>query len=141
MAHSQDDNFASNTGATLSKGVDEAAQWSVPHCDLNSLLAQEQTSIMNAESAATSAAYQFHRDASLRTRQLVNATSYPEHGPHVFGHDRAVEAAASEEMRNALIRDADNNERSLARDFADGKVSPKLFQHRSRCLRQDREGL
>lgn len=141
MLPSKNDVNASVAGLTLSRGVDEGAQRDPPHRDLNSLLVQEQTSIMSAESAETSAAYQFHRDASLHTRQLVNATSYPDHGPHVFAHDRATEAAGAEVTRSALIRNAEGNERSLAREFADGKVSLKSLQHRSRCLRQDREDL
>ncbi|NWK94117.1 hypothetical protein DM806_21815 [Sphingobium lactosutens] len=108
------------------------------HRDLNSLLAQEQISIMNAEIAVSGAAYEFHRDASLHTRQLVNATPYPEHGPHVFAQERAGKTADYGESLKALKRVVERNERLLAREFADGQVSGKAFQNRSRFLRQDR---
>jgi len=109
-----------------------------PHRDLNSLLAQEQTSIMNAESADSRTAYEFHRDASLHARQLVNATPYPEHAPHVFAQERATEAADLDESLMALMKVVERNESLLARQFADGEVSSKAYQSRSRFLRQDR---
>ncbi|GEM_PF-1534514 len=113
----------------------------LPYQDLNSLLAQEQTSIMNAESSATRAAYEFHRDASLHTRQLVNATAYPEHGAYVFAEERATKAADYDENLRALMKIVDRNESLLARQFADGGVSSKAYQTRSRFLRQDRTRL
>lgn len=108
------------------------------HRDLNSLLAQEQTSIMNAEAAATRAAYEFHRDASLHTRQLVNATPYPEHRPHIFAQERATKAAVYDESLQGMMEVVERNESLLARQFADGEVSSKAYQSRSRFLRQDR---
>lgn len=114
------------------------AQSDVPLRDLNSLLAQEQTSIMNAESASTRTAYEFHRDASLHTRQLVNATPYPEHGAHVFAQERATKSADYDDSLRALMKVVEKNESSLARQFADGEVSSKAYQTRSRFLRQDR---
>jgi len=110
----------------------------LPHRDLNSLLAQEQTSIMNAEAAATRTAYEFHRDASLHARQLVNATPYPEHGPHVFAQERATKATDYDESLRALMEVVERNESLLARQFADGEVSSTAYQTRSRFLRQDR---
>lgn len=102
------------------------------HRDLNSLLAQEQRSIMNAESAETRGAYETHRDHSIHTRTLINATSYPEHRPHVFARERATQG---------LIEALERDESLLARQFANGEVSNKAYQTRSRFLRQDRAGI
>jgi len=113
-------------------------QSDLPHHDLNFLLAQEQTSIMNAESAATRTVYEFHRDASLHTRQLVNATPYPEHGAHVFTQERATKATDYDEELRFLMKVVERNESLLARQFADGEVSSKAYQTRNRFLRQDR---
>ena len=112
-----------------------------PQRDLNSLLAEEQTSIMNAESATTPAAYELHRDASLHIRRQINATAYPEHEPHCFDRERPETASGFDESLAALIKTVEGNERVLARQFADGKVSAKSFRSRSRSLRQDRSRL
>ena len=112
-----------------------------PHRDLNSLLAQEQTSIMNAEAATTPAVYEMHRSASLHTRELINATPYPAHEPHVFAQERAEEVHRFDKGFNNLIRSVEDNERLLLSQFADGTVDAKSFQSRSRFLRQDRARL
>ena len=138
MALPTDKTFSRDPGITRWEGDGGGVQPDLPHRDLNSLLAQEQTSIMNAESAATQAAYEFHRDASRHTRQLVNATPYPEHGAHVFAEERATKAADYDESLRALMKVVERNESLLARQFADGEVSSKAYQTRSRFLRQDR---
>lgn len=108
----------------------------VIHRDLNSLLALEQTSIMKAESAATQKAYEFHRDTSRNTRRLVDATSYPEHGAHIFARER--EAVEYDGSPRALAKALERDENLLAHLFANGEVSSKAYQTRSRFLRQDR---
>ncbi|GLV28394.1 hypothetical protein TomTYG75_09170 [Sphingobium sp. TomTYG75] len=138
MAQLKDKMSSRDLGITRWEDDGGGVQPDLPHRDLNSLLAQEQTSIMNAESAATRTAYEFHRDASLHTRQLVNATPYPEHGPHVFAHERATKAADYDESLRALMKVVERNESLLARQFADGEVTSKAYQSRSRYLRQDR---
>ncbi|MBU3077668.1 hypothetical protein [Sphingomonas quercus] len=111
-----------------------------PHRDPNSLLVQEQTSIMN-EAAAVPEVYEMHRNASLDTRELINATPYPENERHVFAQERAEKSNAFEESLRNLIRSVEGNERLLAAQFADGEVSVNSFQSRSRFLRQDRARL
>lgn len=138
MARPKDKTSSRDPSITRWEDDGGCVQPDLPHRDLNSLLAQEQTSIMNAESAATQTAYEFHRDASLHTRQLVNATPYPEHGPHVFANERATKAADYDENLRALMKVVERNESLLARQFADGEVSSKANQTRSRFLRQDR---
>lgn len=137
MTKTHDETPAAETKAALSEG----ARSDLPRRDLNSLLAQEQTSIMSAESAADQDTYQYHRDASLHARKLVNATSYPEHRPHVFSQDRAHKAATYGEIGSSNLQDVECNEQLLAREFADGNVSLKSLQHRGRYLRQDRARL
>jgi len=128
------------TGVSMPAWEDDggSVQIDFPHEDLNSLLAQEQTSIMNAESAASLEAYEYHRDASLHARQLVNATPYPEHESHVFDRDRTDNLADYDESIQALIEVVEHNERLLARHFANGILSEKSLETRSRFLRQDR---
>lgn len=138
MAQSKDEKSSRDPNINREENGAGYVQPGLPHRDLNSLLAQEQTSIMNAESAATQAAYEFHRDASLHTRKLVNATPYPEHGPHVFAQERATKAAVYDESNYGLMEAVERNESLLARQFADGAVSSKAYQSRSRFLRQDR---
>ena len=112
-----------------------------PHRDLNSLLAQEQTLIMNAEAAKTPALYEMHRNASLDARQQINDTPYPEHEPHVFSQDRVEKMRTFDENLEILIKSVENNERLLISQFTDGRVSAKALQSRSRFLRQDRARL
>jgi len=138
MTRPEDNTSVRDPSVTQWEDDGGCAQPDVPHRDLNSLLAQEQTSIMNAESASTRSAYEFHRNASLHTRQLVNATPYPEHGAHVFAQERATKSADYDDSLRALMKVVERNERLLARQFADGDVSGKAFQTRSRFLRQDR---
>jgi hypothetical protein len=141
MAQPKDETSSRDPNIKREEKGGRCVQPGLPHRDLNSLLAQEQTSIMNAESAATRTAYEFHRDASLHARQLVNATSYPEHGPHVFAQERATKAAAYDENLRALVEVVERNESLLARQFANGEVSSKAYQTRSRFLRQERSGI
>ena len=108
-----------------------------PTPDLNTLLAREQTSIMNAESAHGDADYERHRNASRQTRQLINATPYPEHEAHVFDRERAL--ARPNEADEGLERFVEENEAVLAAQFSAGTVSAKAYQSRSRFIRQDRE--
>jgi hypothetical protein len=131
------------TGVSMPAWEDDggSVQIDSPHDDLNSLLAQEQTSIMNAESATSVEAYEYHRDASLHTRQLVNATPYPEHESHVFDQDRAGKLADHEESIRALSEAVEHNERLLALHFANGDLSEKSLHTRGRFLRQDQARL
>lgn len=141
MVRSQDDTTSGDAGMRSWEddgGCVEACQ---PNRDLNSLLAQEQTSIMNAEATAVPALYEMHRSASLHTRRLINATSYPEHEPHVFAQERVEEAKKFNEKLTKLTTAVDRSERLLAVQFSGGKVSPRSFQSRSRFLRQDRAKL
>lgn len=112
-----------------------------PPRDLNSLLAQEQTSIMNAEAAVAPGLYEMHRDASRQTRELINATPYPEHEAHVFDQERADKLLVAGEEASDATRRAEANERSFAKQFSTGKVSAKSFQSRTRFLRQERARL
>jgi len=138
MAPPKDETSSRNPSIKRCENDGGCVQPDLPHRDLNSLLAQEQTSIMNAESAATRTAYEFHREASLHTRHLVNATPYPEHGPHVFAQERATKAAVYDENIRALMEVVERNESLLARQFANDEVSSKAYQTRNRFLRQDR---
>ncbi|RST31309.1 hypothetical protein HMF7854_11020 [Sphingomonas ginkgonis] len=63
------------------------------------------------------------RDASPNVRLLADATRDPDN------------------LFSALVRAVERNERLLASQFADGKVSAKAFQNRSRFQRQDRARL
>jgi len=128
------------TGVSMPAWEDDggSVEIDLPHDDLNSLLAQEQTSIMNAEAATSLEAYEHHRDASLHTRQLVNATPYPAHESHVFDRDRAGKFADHDESLRALIEVVEYNERRLALHFANGILSEKSLATRSRFQRQDR---
>ena len=141
MVHPQDNTPARDPGMTTWEDDGGCFQADAPQRDLNSLLAQEQMSIMHAESAATLSGYELHRDASLHTRQLINATPYPEHEPHSFSRERAEKADDHDEALRALIKSVEANEQLLADQFADGKVSVKSSQVRSRSLRQDRARL
>lgn len=109
--------------------------------DLNSLLAQEQTSIMNAEAAETSASYEFHRGASIHARWLVNTTSYPEHQPFVFAQDRSSAKAEHDTELRVLIDNVERNEALLIEQFGAGKLSERSLQSRARFVRQDRARL
>lgn len=141
MVRPQDNMTSSDTGVKSWEDDGGFVEDDQPNRDLNSLLAQEQTSIMNAEASAAPAMYEVHRNASLRTRQLINATSYPEHEPHVFAQERAKKADNYDENLRNLTMSVERSERLLATQFSDGKVSPKSFQSRSRFLRQDRARL
>jgi len=131
------------TGVSMPAWEDDggSVEIDLPHDDLNLLLAQEQTSIMNAEAATSLEAYEHHRDASLHTRQLVNATAYPAHESDVFDRHRAGKFADHDESLRALIEVVEQNERRLALHFANGILSEKSLQTRSRFLRQDRTRL
>lgn len=109
-----------------------------PRQDLNSLLAQEQTSIMNAEAAAGPAMYELHRRASIHTRELIDATPYPQHQPHVFVRERAEKAERLQDTASDRAAAEESSERRLARQFANGEVSSSAFQTRMRFVRQER---
>jgi len=141
MVRPQDKSTSSEIGVRAWEDDGGCVEADQPNRDLNSLLAREQTSIMSAEAAAAPALYEMHRNASLHARQLINATSYPEHEPHVFAQERAEKADNFEEELRNLTSSVERNERLLAIQFSDGKVSPKSFHSRSRFLRQDRARL
>jgi hypothetical protein len=111
--------------------------------DLNSLLAQEQTAIMNEESATTPAGRDGHREEARRLRGLVELTAFPARAPHDFERRQSPqpnEFARSFEMLKQRVEDM---ECLLAKQFSEGNVGIKhnSFQHRSRLIRQARDRL
>lgn len=141
MARTRNDTALNDASSTPWNGAQKNVDGIVANPDLNSLLAEEQKSIMNAELATTSLVYDFHRSASRKVRQLINDTQYPEHEPHVFSDERAERKCKHAENLAVLTSAADTSERLLAFEYAEGRVSGKAFQSRSRSLRQDRAKL
>jgi hypothetical protein len=113
------------------------------HSDLNSLLAQEQTAIMNEEAATTPAGREGHREEARRLRELVELTPFPARAPHDF--ERRGSPRPDEFARNfeTLKQRVEEMERLLAKQFSEGLVGVKhnTYQHRSRLIWQARESL
>ncbi len=121
--------------------------------DINYILGREQTSIHNAEFAAHAGARASHRGLAKAYGQLLADSVFPHRQPitqHVQAMREECQSIAEEvpgthphmvRVDTPVGRDAERleiGERRLAADFADGRVSPKAFQTRSRFLRQER---
>ena len=109
--------------------------------DLNLLLSDEQIAIMRADVATEAHERDGHCEAARRARTLIDLTEFPRRDPHDFNattpaQQRATDGAAKFDQSNRRLTEMD---RSLAIAFADGLVSVKSYQHRTRVMRQARE--
>lgn len=122
--------------------------------DINYILGREQTSIHNAELAVHASARASHRGLAKAYGRLLANNVFPHREPitqdlqdrhddhQLIAEDALSTGTFLERTQIAIERDArslDCGDRRLAAEFADGRVSPKAFQTRSRFLRQERE--
>lgn len=121
--------------------------------DINYILGREQTSIHNAEFAAHAGARASHRGLAEAYGQILAESVFPHRQPitrHVPALGEDDQSIADDgpgahphmfRVDTPVGRDAEHleiDERRLAAEFADGRVSVKSFQTRSRFLRQER---
>lgn len=134
--------------------------------DINYILGCEQTSLHNAQIAASPSARASHRGLAVAYGRLLAGSIFPHRDPlqlTVRGIDEnsadrwdddggtvqfVTEPVARERLTQAadislseLIEAVERNERLLAVQFSAGKVSASSFQSRSTFLRQDRARL
>jgi hypothetical protein len=122
--------------------------------NIDNIIGREQTSIHDAEVAVHAGARASHYglaktygqhlvgglfwDRQSVTKHLqtlrVQNRSKPEDGPDIRPGVKLVDTSIDRDAEKHL----EDGEGRLAADFADGRVSPKAFQTRSRFLRQER---
>lgn len=114
-----------------------------PHGDLNDLLAQEQTAIMNEEAATTVGGRDGHREEARRLRGLVELTGFRARKPYDFKRRQSPQRDVFARDFEALKQHVEDMESLLAKQFSEGTVGFKhnTFQHRSRLICQARARL
>lgn len=110
--------------------------------DLNALLAKEQGAVMRAEAATEIEGRDEQRELAREARVLIDSTPFPARSPHDFEattprEQRALEFGEFEALQERVTA----MDEALANGLAEGLVSLKSFQHRSRVIRQLRQRL